>query len=354
MENPFFITLALAFGGYLLFVMTYRGILLRRVMGITGRKTPEDVSYYVILIGFSLACVFLLLLAGVRFHRDHGWGGVVGYALIFSVLFWFTLRFRSIMRGAVEKMSSPISWRRSRRSKKSSNKHARDPDEPTPRMWTMAAVSLLSKVEGKDYFLLGGAELIPKKIKNAQKRLRKHWDITNEDRFAEECDWLFDYGHRKEFHDMIHKVSAYSEDEAQVYLQEIEEGKYGMNSKELQEDEKHRVEMARTNRHNVRYISFVAWDYLRYISLTREGYLAEYIEEPEAWNQIFSAAQILQSRYDSWVEMSKAFIVAREFWSFSETKRDGIVYERSLRQLQEDEKSPWNKILWELPLYNRR
>lgn len=353
MENPFYITLALAFGGYLLFVMIYRGILLRRVMGITGRKTPEDVSYYVILIGFALACVLLLTIAGTRFHKDHGWWGVVGYVAVFLGLFWFTLRFRRLMRGAVQGMSSPISFNlRRRKSQRSSGRS--EPEGPTPRMWTMAAVSLISKVEGKDYFLLGGAELLPKKIKNAQKRLRKHWDITDEDRFAEECEWLFDYGHRKEFHDMIQKVSTFSDEEVQNYLQEIEEGKYGMSTKELKEDEKHRVEMARNNQHNIRYLSFVAWDYLRYISLTREGYLAEYIDEPEAWNQIFSAAQILQSRYDSWVEMSKAFTISREFWSFSETKRDGIVYKRSLRQLQEDEKSPWNSIAWELPLYSRK
>ena len=350
MENPLHISLAFAIGGYLLFVMAYRGIILRRVMGITGRKTPEHPAYYFILSGFILASGVLLIIAGTRFHQTYGWWGVSCYVLFFSALVWFTFRFRAMIRGAIDSLShsNPLSFRRFRKKRISKS------DEPTPRMWTLAAASLLSKVEGKDYFLLGGSEPTPSNIRAAQKRLRKHWDITDDHRFEEECDWLFEYGHRREFHDMIQKVSSFSEEETYAYLQEIDEGKYGLDSKAAQADERHRVDMARTNRHNIRQTSFISWDYLRYISLTREGYLAEYIEEVEAWNQIFSAAQVLQSRYDSWQEMSKAFVVAREFWSFTETKRDGIAFERSLRQLQEDKGSPWNTIPWELPLYSRK
>jgi hypothetical protein len=217
----------------------------------------------------------------------------------------------------------------------------------------LATVAMLSKVEGKDYFLLGGEEPSERKSKLARKRLAREWDIRDADHFAEESEWLFEEGHRKEFQEMIQRVSQFSEAELSQFESEIDAGKYELHTEAAKTDERQRLRMAKDNLQDIRYLSFMAWDYLRFIQLMRAGFLGGYVEEEEAWSRIFSAAQVLQSRYDSWEEMNRSFLLAREFWSHTETQREGNVYRRALAQLLDDEKSPWQRIPWELPLYTR-
>ncbi|MEM7660030.1 MAG: DUF1266 domain-containing protein [Bacteroidota bacterium] len=346
--NPLYtLPLTLAIIGYLLLVLSYVAIRRRKIQGEAGEIEASQLQYYLRLGGYLLGAALLLVFAGTEFHRAGKWQAVLLYVLSLGLAIWLPLGFRAAMKRLFRWLSKP------RRSRKERRKATHVPDQPTPQEWALATVAMLSKVDGRAYFLLGGESPGDRAGKSARKRLNRKWDIREESQFGEEVEWLFEEGHRQEFQEMIRRVGQFQEAELTQYLSEIEAGKYGLNTESAKTDERHRVEMARQNQNGIRYVSFMAWDYLRCIQLIREGFLAGYIEEEEAWNRIFSAAQVLQSRYDSWEEMSRSFLMAREFWSKTEMDRDGNVYRRALAQLLDDEKSPWQQIPWELALSGR-
>ncbi|MCB0847343.1 MAG: DUF1266 domain-containing protein, partial [Bacteroidetes bacterium] len=47
------------------------------------------------------------------------------------------------------------------------------------------------------------------------------------------------------------------------------------------------------------------------------------------------------------------YFTGREFWSVVETKKDTKVYQKAYQKLQDDKKSPWNRIPWDAQLYRQ-
>lgn len=326
--------------GLLLLWLGYRGIRKKEVLGGSGSpKSTRDVEYYLILTGYLLGGTFFQILAAIQFHKLYGWQGLTLFLLVLIGGVILVLKFRTISRGILNGIKSKFIPKP-------------PPPEPSPKMWALAASSIYAHVHGRTYFELAGRSLTDRAHRSAQRFLKKKWDITDEESFEEVQDWLFEVGHRKEFYEYIEKITTFTDEEREAYIDYLQTGPNPFDKDEAL-DEAHRIEMISENLTQLQQNGFLAWDYLRFLDNCRVGYVAGYIEEEEAWNKMLSASQILQTRFDSWEDMGNNFLIGRRFWSGIETDKDGHIYEKACEQLLTNEKSPWNKIKWELPLYSR-
>jgi hypothetical protein len=96
--------------------------------------------------------------------------------------------------------------------------------------------------------------------------------------------------------------------------------------------------------------SILGWDYGRDICLCRWAYHAGYISEQEAWKRIMAVANILQDEFDSWEDLGRNYLIGRQFWSYSETKEQGHVFEDAYQRLVDMRSSPWNRYAWDMDL----
>ncbi|MDX2249741.1 MAG: DUF1266 domain-containing protein [Bacteroidia bacterium] len=323
--------------GAVLTLMSYRGVLRKKVRTISGVRTSSEAVYYLVITAYILGAILATVIAAMQFHLTRGWGALILYLLVVISASVFIHKFRSIARGILLGIKSLFTPKAK-------------PPGPSPKTWALATVAIISRVKGMNYHLLGGAEPSERRAQLAQKQLSREWEIDNPEEFEEVLEWLFEIGHRTEFRDKIAKIAAMTPAQLEEYKTQFIPA---IKDRLEKEEENHRVEMIQNNQGNVRNASFLAWDMLRFIDNCRTGFLAGYIDEEDAWNRILSAAQVLQSRFDSWQELSDSFLLGREFWSIVETNRDGMVYQKAYERLVEEEKSPWNKIIWDLPLYTR-
>lgn len=336
----------LLLGGSLFFLwLLRRAWRKKQVINLSGEVRGTDhYQYFLILLGYLLGSVALLIVAIIQVQQTEGWTTVVGYAvaiLVLGVIIWQApKRAKQVLKAAKPPRLLP-KLRRRQPVIQVTDAH----------QWALAAASLLAQPKGRDSTTLAGAEGTPMKRRAAQRWLKKEWDITSEEELDETLTWLFETGHRAEFRTSIGRLSQLLPEEAEVYLAEVAAGKHGFEDEEERAEEIHRVQLVQENTYDIRYMSFLAWDYLRYIELCRVGYLVAWLSETEAQQALVSAAQILQSRYESWEEMGESYLHAREYWSSVEMDRDGQAYQRVFRRLLTEPQSPWQQIAWDLPLY---
>jgi Zn-dependent protease with chaperone function len=92
-----------------------------------------------------------------------------------------------------------------------------------------------------------------------------------------------------------------------------------------------------------------AWDLVRSITLCRWGYLAGFITEDEAWDEIMPAARILQHLFSSWRELGRSYLSRRDLWS-RDLNVDSDAARADLRALFREllflTTSPWRKTTW--------
>ena len=330
--------------GFGLLYLAWRAVRRRKIISSTGKEnSTSDLEYYIMVLGAVSGGLILLLLAGIGFYEQRGIWIFLSYLAIVSGLSWWIYRFRKLKAQAgLHLKKAFIPGQRSRL------------DSTISQKWALAAVALVSQVSGRDHKTLGGRPLTPSNLRKARKKLRREWDIRDQEDFDEIQDWLLETGHRAEFLELIERIMGRPDTEVQAYLDEVNKGGYDFRSKTERKEETCRVELIQQEGKELKRRGFLAWDYIRYIDNCRLGYLAGYLEEEAAWDNIQSVAQVLQSRYDSWRELGETFIHARVFWSCVEDRRNGIRYERTFRKLLKNAKSPWVKIPWETPLYSRK
>lgn len=348
MENSPYIGWVTLAASLIMLWLTRRGVRRKQVTGNRGQiLTPSEPGYYIKLAGYILAGLALLAVALRQFTIIYGFSGLFLALLGVGVPGYLILRY-----GRLKHVLGFLLRRPAQPQAAAAPPKAAQP-APTPRQWALSALALISRVKGQDISLLGGQKPSPWAEKTAERRLAREWDIHAVDDFDEVSSWLFEVGHRTDFHAFIQQITGMDAGQVRTFLEETDAGLHGYESAQEQEEVRHRVEMIRSNKDNIRYISFMAWDMLRYMDLCRIGYLAGYLDEDDTWDRLLTAGQVLQSRYDSWEDLNDQFLLAREFWSCVEDERDGHVYRKAFERLHDDEKSPWRQIAWGLPLFHR-
>jgi hypothetical protein len=330
------------------YLLARRALRTGKAAGIAGGEVGRtQASYYLSLLAYAFAGLAALALALIQFHRSYGRNWLFAALVLLALAAWGVYRIR-------RRPPKPAQWLKSRLAPPVPAAAQQAPKSPAaaPPAWPEAALALQAAVRGF-CFPAGFPLPSPREESAALRALRKDWDIEDEESFEQTVEWLFEEGHRREFHELIDRVSALSEEEAEAYRVEIAEGLYGLDTEAEQAEELARVEMIRSNEDGIRYASFIAWDFLRLLDLYRLGFLAGFIEGKEAQARMLAACQVLQSRYDSWEEMGRQFLLARRFWSALEMQRDEAAWERAYQQLRLQEDSLWKRVAWQQNLQGK-
>src|SRR6266849_4791686 len=173
-----------------------------------------------------------------------------------------------------------------------------------------------------------------------QQLLREWWGVTDRETLLTALGWIDEEGHRREF------------DRVARYVATLNPEEFGKVRDSLKDNARARQEFEVALAHHARLgdRSLVGWDYSRYITLCRWGYLVGYLTEDEAWDRIMPAARRIQATFDSWKDLGENYLIGREVWSQEETERNGLLYRQVYQHLLDDPASPWNRCVWDLDL----
>ena len=220
-NSPYYIA---TIGG-ILALLAYRGILRKQVRTFSGLQTSSQIGYYLVITGFLLGAIIATVIAAMQFHMTRGWIGVTLYLLSLIALGYVIHQFRQLSRGLL------IGTRRlfTRRAK---------PPGPSPKTWAISTVAILSRVKGWNDYTLGGMEPSERRAKAARRKLRREWEIDDEEEFDEVQEWLLDVGHRAEFKELVDKVGGMRTEELEHYISEMIPA---IKSRTEREEELHRV-----------------------------------------------------------------------------------------------------------------
>lgn len=85
------------------------------------------------------------------------------------------------------------------------------------------------------------------------------------------------------------------------------------------------------------------------INLCRWGYVSGYITEKETWDLIMPVARMPQASFSSWKEYAYDYLLGREFWSFTQTVKNGKKHKEAVKALMK-ESGVWSQKSWALQL----
>ena len=207
--------------------------------------------------------------------------------------------------------------------------------------WALGCAAILAERNRYRHDLLGTSYRSHKNIEYCKHFLVvSGWDIRNRDDLMDSLLWLDNEGHRRDFMQWGKKIQSLTKDEYEKLLIE-----HQSNDKTL-----NKIKVATEYYKILGDKSLLGWDYGRYISLCRWGYLAGYLSEEEAWQKIMPVARLLQSRFDSWQDLGQNYLIGRCFWSYKETQNYSWMYEDAYMRLLDMPSSPWNRLPWDMDL----
>jgi hypothetical protein len=206
--------------------------------------------------------------------------------------------------------------------------------------WALAVSALLTEQNGGRHDLLEEYPRTKASVADTRRLLKEWWGVRRRADLLGTLRWLEEGGHRKAFERLGASVAGLPPREWEALLA----------GKRDDPDERHQLAMARTYYPKLGAKSLLGWDYARYVSLCRWGYLVGYLREDEAWGLIMPAARVVQARFESWPDLGRNYLVGREYWSRRQMRDNGHLYRASYRALVNDPESPWNRHAWYLKL----
>ena len=197
--------------------------------------------------------------------------------------------------------------------------------------WALATSAMLTERNEQRHDLLGGSEATAAEVTHWKGTLREWWGVRNRNDLLRTLVSLEMAGHRRRFEKMGATLPS--------------EGNPA-------NDPEHARQIALVRSHYARLgkKSLLGWDYARFVSLCRWGYLVGYLNEDEAWQWIMPKARELQKTFDSWEDLGENYLIGREFWSLEETATHGWRYRAAYQRLLSNPESPWVRFPWTLDL----
>jgi len=210
----------------------------------------------------------------------------------------------------------------------------------TQKAWALALTGVLTERNHERHDLLGGAERTTEDIRRQKRILAMWWNVQSREDLFKALQWIDQEGHRQEFDQVGAAVAKLTDEKYKEYLLKAQNDPQALQK--LKTLRKYYRQMDRKG--------ILGWDYCRFISLCRWGYLVGYINENEAWNCIMPAARLLQKTFASWKDLGENYLTGREFWSYTETKNSGQYFRDAYQSLLDNPNSPWNRLVWNLNL----
>jgi hypothetical protein len=93
--------------------------------------------------------------------------------------------------------------------------------------------------------------------------------------------------------------------------------------------------------------SLLAWDLGRLINICRWCFDVGWLSEDECWRHILPAAHALQREYDSWSELSTAYVMGFVLWKGGDAGLEYGVLKDDRKLLLSDPRSPWRQLAWD-------
>ena len=167
----------------------------------------------------------------------------------------------------------------------------------------LALCAILAEQNGDDDETLGGGDDSLDYIDVVRHRLADGWGIHNRAQLLGALAWLEDAGQRREF-DAIRSTLATGSPDAVAALRLQGRSNPAMGQQ---------ISVVANYGSAFGRKSIAAWDYGRYISLCRWGYVEGYLSEDEAWRKIMPVARLMQATFSSWIDYGSDYVVGREF-----------------------------------------
>jgi len=197
--------------------------------------------------------------------------------------------------------------------------------------WALATSAMLTERNQQSHDLLGGTQATAAEVARWKDVLKQWWGVRNRSDLLRTLGWLERAGHRRGFESLGANPSSQSDSGSDPELA-------------------HRVEVVRAHYTRLGNKSLLGWDYARFVSLCRWGYLVGYVSEDEAWQWIMPKARELQKTFGSWADLGENYLIGREFWSVEETAIHGWRYRAAYERLLTNPESPWLRFPWDVDL----
>ena len=211
----------------------------------------------------------------------------------------------------------------------------------SPRAWALAATAILTERNNHRHDILGGCVRTGANVAHWKGVLYNWWNIRDREDLLKTLKWIEDNGHRSDFEKLGSFIASLNDEQKLTLSSKLSDNK----------EAKHEIEAVERYYQKLGRKSLLGWDYSRYISLCRLGYMVGYLTESEAWARIITAAAILQRTFDSWKDLGENYFIGREFWSYEMALRDGRLYRDTYRRLLNNGNSPWKLNPWTVRLF---
>ena len=170
-------------------------------------------------------------------------------------------------------------------------------------------------------------------------RLRKDWQIENEQVLKSKLSWLLNEGRRQEFNETRYHLLALSELDRNDYLKTLPQ-----KSKDTS-----KIRIVNTFMRTLPTGGIAAFDFAQYIYLCRVGNTLRYLTNQEAQKRMINVARLIQQSYSGWNEYVTAYAAGSQF-----AAADTSSYVRNnnafIIKLFAAEDSPLRKVDWHMDL----
>ncbi|MEQ8174636.1 MAG: DUF1266 domain-containing protein [Syntrophomonadaceae bacterium] len=203
-------------------------------------------------------------------------------------------------------------------------------------LWALATSAIVKEANGMSLTLLGGGQFTPEYAAAVKSMLSQGWGIKTREDALKSIAWIKKDGHRSYYNEILEVLSGTTSTEYQKMLDDCQDNPQLLND----------LMFVKENSEILGTKTLIGWDYSRLVCLTEWSYTAGYLSQQEAWNEIMSAAKLLQSTFTSWQDLADNYLLGRKFWSGA----DNPDLKTVVKKLLDDPKSPWVTLPWNLSL----
>lgn len=169
---------------------------------------------------------------------------------------------------------------------------------------------------------------------NSIELLSQMWEVENTEDLVDTFDFLIKQGHRGKFKSLLTQTSDRDKFRKVFEFDFLDSDQVALSDQDLDSliDWLVKAEKLITGP------GILAWDLARAVHITRLGFLAELIDEKQAWKQIDQVYPAMQGQFKDWKHFAQSYLIGLTFWAGQE---DPYVKSCCERLLGEPEVSPW-------------
>ncbi|WP_444926837.1 DUF1266 domain-containing protein [Microbulbifer sp. TRSA002] len=175
---------------------------------------------------------------------------------------------------------------------------------------------------------------------NIAHMMKRDWGIESREDCLSMLEWLRTEGHNAGYMPQQKYFEGLSEAAIDAYIE----------AHDHDTDEQIRLKLVKAYRHTLQVGGIGAWDYARFITVSRWCTSLELLSEEEAWEKMLDIAQRAQKSFDSWYSYGLSYIAGRQYWRKTLSEDFAKKSTEVIKGLTGSPHSPWNSLPWDLNL----